>query len=160
MCNSNFSGDDCSIKTCPDNCSGNGECLFSIGRCQCFKGFEGEKCEKKVCLNDCSNNGKCLNGTCICNQEFFGQSCEISRLKLNFIKNIFLNKEKCKNDCSLQGKCINGECHCEKEFKEDDCSKRACINNCYNQGVCTPDKECKCNKGKNLNLVFYYLYTQ
>lgn len=42
-------------------CSGQGLCDRSTGRCQCFPGYEGEACTRTTCPGDCSGHGVCLS---------------------------------------------------------------------------------------------------
>jgi len=43
---SGYIGEDCSLKECPNECSGNGECDFQTGKCKCKEGFRNEKCSE------------------------------------------------------------------------------------------------------------------
>ena len=74
-----YIGEDCSIKECINNCSLNGECDHSLGKCNCFDGFSDKDCSKKICINNCNNNGKCKDGLCFCNKGFVGKACEFSK---------------------------------------------------------------------------------
>jgi hypothetical protein len=42
-------------------CSNNGFCDRSSGRCRCFDGFEGAACERRACPNRCSDRGYCAS---------------------------------------------------------------------------------------------------
>lgn len=84
-CLDGWSGDKCNIKTCPNDCSGNGACILSsdslMASCNCDDGFTGEDCSidhHTNCPEDCNNNGICNNetGICHCNEGFRGTSCE------------------------------------------------------------------------------------
>ena len=76
-CSENFSGADCSQRTCPKGtafsdvaessdtahldtvCSGRGGCVD--GNCICHDGFTGIACERTTCKNDCSHRGQCVS---------------------------------------------------------------------------------------------------
>jgi hypothetical protein len=56
--------------------------------CLCDEGYYRANCENKKCPKDCNNNGKCSNdGTCICNDNFKGIDCSISKI-INFNHNL------------------------------------------------------------------------
>ncbi|GBG32705.1 Teneurin-1 [Hondaea fermentalgiana] len=70
LCAPPFVGLDCSMKDCPNNCSGNGWCSYEypVSRCMCDPGFTGPSCAKMECLNNCSYpNGECDHSTGVCN---------------------------------------------------------------------------------------------
>ena len=81
-----YTGADCSLKTCPYGlswngaalatsaagtsagnsfhtqhlqCSNQGSCNTKSGACECFDGYTGEACQRSECPNDCSGAGKC-----------------------------------------------------------------------------------------------------
>jgi len=81
-----FTGADCSLKTCPYaashnggalssnaagtsagtayhtqhmECSNKGLCNRKTGACECFDGYTGEACQRTSCPNDCSGAGIC-----------------------------------------------------------------------------------------------------
>ena len=45
-------GEDCSLKVCPDDCSGNGECDFQTGKCICKDSFRKENCSERNLFNN------------------------------------------------------------------------------------------------------------
>ena len=52
-----------------------------------------------------------MNGKCICDSGFLGESCET---------------KQCQNDCNGNGYCDRGiKCYCRPGFEGVDCSKRA-----------------------------------
>ena len=75
---SGFSGIDCSERTCPVLCNGNG--YFENGKCSCNFDYHGDDCG--LLLDQCEfpgctkNNGECVQGKCICVQGFMGKFCE------------------------------------------------------------------------------------
>eukprot|EP00249_Psilotum_nudum_P023922 c29028_g1_i1 orf=1787-4684(+) len=59
-----LSGEDCSSRTCPSNCSGHGSCI-SMGICECNTGYTGVDCSTAGCDEQCSlHGGVCDNGIC------------------------------------------------------------------------------------------------
>jgi len=81
-----YTGADCSLKTCPyglawngaalsvdttgvakgnvyhtqhKQCSNQGLCNAKSGACECFDGYTGEACQRSKCPNDCSDAGRC-----------------------------------------------------------------------------------------------------
>ncbi len=73
QCMQPFITDDCSVRDCPNQCSGHGWCSveFPVSRCMCIEPYIGEDCRFKQCLNNCSYpNGLCMEGLCVCNQTY------------------------------------------------------------------------------------------
>ncbi|XP_047130543.1 multiple epidermal growth factor-like domains protein 8 isoform X1 [Hydra vulgaris] len=68
-----------SINSCPNNCSDSGIC--SNGKCNCKENQIGTSCEFNYCPNNCSILGgnKCDQDlkSCVCGNDFFGESCSI-----------------------------------------------------------------------------------
>eukprot|EP00438_Fugacium_kawagutii_P035492 Skav226803 [mRNA] locus=scaffold2056:54674:61423:+ [translate_table: standard] len=60
-----------------------------------FQRSKSRRCQVSMhpCSSDCSNQGMCLAGKCLCNDGFYGESCEHRR---------------CLNDCSGKGQCLTG----------------------------------------------------
>lgn len=104
-CDLGYEGADCSDLSCPNDCSGQGECDHSRGRCECQAGFTLEDCSGLVCpgymtigeyqevlsmgfnpLADdsgvqfvhCSGNGACnfTDAVCRCDPYYSGFGCE------------------------------------------------------------------------------------
>lgn len=87
ICNDGFTGIDCSLRTCPNDCSGNGECSQITGTCKCYPGYSGYKCDVfKGCPNDCNQRGKCINGICQCDFPYTGSECSIIDKSQNIFK--------------------------------------------------------------------------
>uniref|UniRef100_A0A8L0DR56 Attractin n=2 Tax=Oncorhynchus TaxID=8016 RepID=A0A8L0DR56_ONCMY len=75
-----------SVNTCPNNCSGRGECRVgnSTGAvyCDCESNWKGEACDIPYCLSDCGwpDRGHCLQDTktCRCQPGWQGPDCSLS----------------------------------------------------------------------------------
>ncbi len=87
VCDSGYVGTDCSMIDCYNNCSSTvnatyGYCVeaYPISQCVCNESLRrgGDSCQKVFCLNNCSSNGDCLdNGSCSCNQLYYGDDCSV-----------------------------------------------------------------------------------
>ncbi|XP_050525472.1 teneurin-m isoform X5 [Daktulosphaira vitifoliae] len=119
--------------SCPNGCSGKGECL--LGHCQCNPGFGGDDCSDSVCPVLCSQRGEYINGECQCNPGWKGKECN-------------MRHDECEMpDCNGHGYCTNGKCMCALGFKGKFCSEIDCPNpNCSGHGVCV-EGTCICKKG-------------
>jgi syndecan 4 len=104
LCNELWTGVDCSVKKCLNNCNDRGVC--KDGTCVCLNGFEGKLCENVVCPNQCSGNilsrnGICdtKTGICKCKEGYTSEDCSL---------------RTCLNDCSGNGICDarTGSCNC------------------------------------------------
>ncbi len=110
QCFTGFSGPDCSEKSCPVMCSGNG--FFENGKCSCNFGYHGSDCRlplDKCEVPNCSNNGDCVQGKCSCHQGFTGEFCDqVACLSVN---------------CSNNGVCQQGTCQCFAGYSGPDCAQ-------------------------------------
>uniref|UniRef100_A0A674CBA5 Tenascin R (restrictin, janusin) n=1 Tax=Salmo trutta TaxID=8032 RepID=A0A674CBA5_SALTR len=129
VCEYGWTGKNCSEPRCPDDCSGQGECME--GECVCDRDFGGDNCSEPRCPADCSGRGLCIDGECICEENFTGEDCTLGR---------------CINDCSDQGLCTNGTCQCRPGYVGEDCSLAYCANNCSQKGICK-EGFCACQEG-------------
>ncbi|CAK7347670.1 unnamed protein product [Dovyalis caffra] len=79
-----FHGHDCSKRSCPGNCNGQGKCL-SNGICQCKNGYTGIDCSTAVCDEQCSlHGGVCDNGVCEFRcSDYAGYTCQNSSTLLS-----------------------------------------------------------------------------
>lgn len=87
ICAEGFTGVDCSIPSCDQQCSrskdeegtlsSNGFLVFTKGTgnctgpniCTCEKGWEGEDCSVPICAQECANDGQCvMPDTCECSR--------------------------------------------------------------------------------------------
>jgi len=110
QCFTGFSGLDCSERSCPVLCNGNG--FYENGKCICNYGYHGSDCRLTLDLCevfDCNKNGECVQGKCNCNDGFTGEFCDqIACPGVN---------------CSSNGVCQQGTCQCFAGYSGQDCSK-------------------------------------
>eukprot|EP00299_Pterocystis_sp_00344_P003581 c14343_g1_i1.p1 GENE.c14343_g1_i1~~c14343_g1_i1.p1 ORF type:complete len:414 (-),score=112.44 c14343_g1_i1:39-1280(-) len=92
--------------SCPDHCSGHGECVNK--KCVCELGYSGAGCESAVCAGNCNGRGICSDGICSCRKGWTGSACDLPT---------------CPNNCSGNGVCFEGDCTCSPDWVEIDCSK-------------------------------------
>ncbi|XP_071980915.1 tenascin-X-like isoform X3 [Engystomops pustulosus] len=160
QCRDGYMGDQCQLRTCPEDCHDQGRCVH--GRCICFEGFSGASCAHKTCPDNCNYHGRCEDGACVCDAGFTGDDCSTRYCPKNC-----LNQGKCEGgacvchpgysgpdcgtrtcprDCLSRGICDNGVCRCFSGFSGEDCSTSGCPNNCQERGDCE-DGVCVCDSG-------------
>jgi hypothetical protein len=143
-CQPGWNGPDCGQRTCPKDCSGNGDCDNVSGHCDCKPGFFGPDCSKS-CTNKCSGKGSCVDGICRCDPGFTGEDCS---LEAHCPRNAFLHPNL---DCSGHGFCFrpSRKCICEPGYTGRDCSQDdgSCgQGSCGNHGTCRHG-QCYCDLG-------------
>jgi len=131
-----YTGPDCSLALCLNNCSDHGACDSNTGTCWCDPGWAAADCSKKLCANNCTGHGICFEGQCSCQDGFSGADCGIW---------------PCPNSCSGNGACFNGTCACDNLWDGGDCSiftgyLLECPGNCTGRGTCT-NSSCHCDPG-------------
>ncbi|CAF3052787.1 unnamed protein product [Rotaria socialis] len=91
-----FTGNQCQIDLCQNNCQNNGQCTLngSYISCNCPNGFSGKQCQNNLCqLMNCKNEGKCFieknQAFCRCTNGFTGDYCHI-QIKLKWRRWIML----------------------------------------------------------------------
>lgn len=138
-CAVGWSGEQCSVDTCPQHCAGRGVCL--LGRCSCYDGFEGEDCtlETGVPMSEpyqrCSGHGQLKGGKCECFEYWQGEFCELNT---------------CPLQCSGHGACSEGVCTCDEGWKGSGCEDRRCPGEpeCSSHGACdAATGVCACDFG-------------
>jgi len=68
MCDTGWTGSNCTIPKCKNPCLHNGNCTFP-DVCTCERGWEGADCSIPICAQECQNRGTCVApDTCKCNQ--------------------------------------------------------------------------------------------
>ena len=96
-CHDGYTGFDCSLLACPEDCLGRGYCYN--GTCHCYPGYAGKSCALLACPNDCSRHGTCKAGTCECLAGWGGDDC---------------SERICLHNCSGHGVCAVGHiCLCD-----------------------------------------------
>ena len=136
VCYPGFSGDDCSLRLCPQDCSGRGQC--HQGKCKCHANFTGAACDRSRCPADCTSADRftsCEEGVCNCKPGYFGLACEL---------------KACPNGCTSfeNGVCdeVFGKCACHEGWTGDDCSQKSCPLDCSGKGLCV-NGSCFCPEG-------------
>ena len=118
VCDEGWDGADCTIRSCPNDCSGNGACAQN-GTCFCYRNWGGEDCSTAWCPNACNNRGTCVGGQgCLCDVGYDGLDCGISA---------------CPNNCTGRGVCLaspgieyDGTRHCSDLHDYVDSAGRTC----------------------------------
>ena len=138
-CNAGFSGRDCSIVACPDDCNFKGLCVAGV--CMCRNGYTGRSCAEKVCLNECYGHGSCDTkaGRCKCLNGWGGRDCGSIGCPLGGANYSTV--------CSGNGTCdMYGACNCSANFTGTNCEQAACKDDCNRHGLCS-NGTCYCDKG-------------
>uniref|UniRef100_A0A3Q2R3U7 Tenascin N n=1 Tax=Fundulus heteroclitus TaxID=8078 RepID=A0A3Q2R3U7_FUNHE len=129
LCNPGWEGPDCSLSSCPDECSDSGRCVD--GKCVCYEGYTGEDCSQQTCPGDCNDKGQCVDGKCVCYEGYTGEDC---------------SQQTCPGDCNDKGQCVDGKCVCYEGYTGEDCSHQTCPGDCNDKGQCV-DGKCVCYEG-------------
>ena len=157
VCDDLWEGPDCSLRSCPNHCSGNGACAQN-GTCYCYSNWAGDDCSEAWCPNECNDHGICVGGQgCLCDIGYEGVDCRVSA---------------CPGNCTGRGVCVHtpGLQYTERMFENDaergyetivnnsfssclcfygwggsDCSEMSCPLNCsFPQGQCN-NGTCVCD---------------
>lgn len=133
----------------PVECSGQGICDRTTGKCNCFDGFSGYTCQRAYCLNNCNGNGRCVplkellsnkdltsyegfgNSEnvygCLCDKGRRGPDCSLIECPSGKDPMSATNEdEKEYRDCSGRGVCdfTTGICECFEGFSGSGCEIR------------------------------------
>ncbi|KAL6493129.1 hypothetical protein OROGR_032888 [Orobanche gracilis] len=102
-----FAGQDCSQRSCPNNCGGHGECLEG-GLCDCENGYTGTDCSTAICDEQCSlHGGVCDNGVCEFRcSDYAGYTCQNSS---TLVPSLSVCKDLLQKDVSGQQHCAPSE---------------------------------------------------
>jgi len=141
LCGIGWTGDQCSIDTCPQHCAGRGVCL--LGRCSCFEGYAGDDCSLDAGVSydhpgiyaRCSGHGMLRNGECVCYEFWQGAACDL---------------DTCPSHCSGHGTCSKGVCKCDDSWEGAACELRSCPGTppCSSHGACDHQSgTCACAYG-------------
>jgi hypothetical protein len=108
-CSPGYSGDACNVHDCKTAsngkaCGGNGFCNEK-GTCVCDSGWINADCSTRICPlglghKVCSGRGLCEESTCVCDDEFFGNACELGGTK-SLASSV---EEKIKNETVVEEK--------------------------------------------------------
>ena len=157
-CKPGWKGRGCEIPNCAGggNCSGHGVCdglTYDPPVCiSCDTTYFGRACERRCmngtvvrkmddevcrcnscysgvdCGKECNEHGNCNNGTCMCDEGWWGEKCER------------VGCPGAGKDCSGHGRCLSldQECHCFKGWKGKGCEAPDCpgVPNCNVKGTC------------------------
>jgi hypothetical protein len=117
----------------------------------------------ETCVDNCNNKGKCNFGRCICDDMYYGISCELTKCNSSicYYDPDLWFEEYCYH-CSNHGICNNGVCLCNDGWVGDDCSIMDCQNKCSGFGNCEyvkPVAQCICNEklkrgGDDCSIIF------
>eukprot|EP00499_Haloplacidia_sp_CaronLabIsolate_P009695 CAMPEP_0196780254 /NCGR_PEP_ID=MMETSP1104-20130614/7376_1 /TAXON_ID=33652 /ORGANISM="Cafeteria sp., Strain Caron Lab Isolate" /LENGTH=975 /DNA_ID=CAMNT_0042150451 /DNA_START=15 /DNA_END=2942 /DNA_ORIENTATION=- len=162
QCDDGYRGVDCSVRGCPNACSGHGACFN--GTCGCEPGWGGDDCSERRCLNDCSGHGECFQAICVCDAGFSGEDCaeaapcgggcnghgtcldDTCDCDAGYTGEHCEWSSGCPNFCSGRGHCMGDRCVCDALFAGDDCSEVKCPRDCSGHGDCV-DGRCYCEAG-------------
>lgn len=165
LCIQPYTGPTCAIKSCPNQCNGQGVCDYTTGTCSCYNaeqlatifptdgpeheyGFTGPDCSLLQCFTDCgvaTGQGKCnqTTGLCQCAKGFWGP------------EGTHCNSVLCNDPCSNHGFCVDNHCMCDVADNQmsgwtgEHCEKPVCPNHCFQQaglGQCI-NATCVCTAG-------------
>lgn len=111
--------------------------LYQCDHQECVPGMYGEDC-KGICP-ECPEHSKCFdgllgNGTCLCDQGFFGEKCDDACSK--------------NADCGEYASCYQGKCYCNDGYYGSHCeTKCTASETCGGHGVCNHEGKCDCDDG-------------
>lgn len=89
-------------------------------------GIAFSTCNRNTCKLIFCQNGECVDGTCVCEEGWKGEYCDIV-------------DDPCFNVICFNGNCDNGICDCDPGFEGSDCGTS--INTKFN-GIYSLDEDC------------------
>ena len=124
VCDDLWEGPDCSLRSCPNHCSGNGACAQN-GTCYCYSNWAGDDCSEAWCPNECNDHGICVGGQgCLCDIGYEGVDCRVSA---------------CPGNCTGRGVCVHtpGLQYTERMFENDaERGYETIVNNSFSSCLC------------------------
>lgn len=137
FCEGGFTGSDCSLLACGDDCTGDSVCRNGV--CYCAPGKGGEHCSRTLCERDCHGHGQCMDsGACRCEDGYRGKHCEI---------------KTCTSSCAeldggeITGVCEDDLCKCSPGYTGADCKEKTCGVKCHKGSCNGVDGQCYCESG-------------
>lgn len=91
-------------------CSSQGKCDKSTGKCTCADGFEGAACDRLACPNNCNNHGVCVPVT-------------VSNKDPDNLNQLEVQSEYSNNKFRNWDGLLSFKCVCDLEFIGSDCSE-------------------------------------
>ena len=121
MCEGGFTGADCMVDPCPNNCNNHGVCTETtdgLGKvCKCTAGYTGADCLECDAVYHCNTHGTCLfdqgAAVCSCFAGFSTDDCSMAACPIG------INSAQQSSVCSGQGTCSRDDasgqyaCKCE-----------------------------------------------
>jgi len=143
FCEEGFTGSDCSLLGCSEECTSAGDAVCRNGVCYCRPGMGGDHCTRTLCERDCHGHGSCKSeGLCECDDGWRGKNCETST---------------CSKTCNEEeggvatGVCEKGVCKCLPGYTGENCKQKTCgvdCNEAEGWGYCNGhDGQCYCESG-------------
>uniref|UniRef100_A0A8D0GQD8 Integrin beta n=1 Tax=Sphenodon punctatus TaxID=8508 RepID=A0A8D0GQD8_SPHPU len=151
---------DCDEQKDLTDCSGKGEIVCGI--CKCNNDYNGKNCEceskgqssKELdgsCRKDnvseiCSGLGECLCGQCVCyasdvsNKKIYGTFCQCDNMNCEVHNGYLCGGEE-------RGRCDCGECKCNLGYEGSACQCKTSTDGCINErgNECSGRGRCQCN---------------
>jgi hypothetical protein len=150
VCDEGYEGANCGDLSCPvgiaqgnataSECSSQGACDFSRGRCECFTGFA----ESETGIHNCE-------GLACPGLMQIGEYTELTPEDLG-LDPVAGDGDVAFHHCSSNGVCnfTTAVCTCPFFWVGPGCEEMRCPNNCTAHGVCNQNRTCSCEAGYTL----------